>query len=465
MKKNKHSVLIIGWDGATYDVINPILKKGNMPVFQKMLDCGASGIVRSVNPPCTASAWSTFSCGMNPGSHRIFGWKKKHELDWASREPVRDEPDSKQFHGLTLWSYLSRLGKRVCVLNFPASYPAEPVNGVIVGGLLAPSSDCDFIYPYSEREIIMQKIPGYSPTIDFTLARKCEFDKYYSYIKSLFQQKVQLIKYYWKKEQWDLFSFVLMESDCFQHVFWQFMDESHPGYNIDAAKKLKGAIEEHFIQLDRLIGEIINFEDKDMTALILSDHGFGPTHYRIHMNYLLEQMDMLKVSGNKIKWNETKAYAGHTYEHCIYINLKGRDYCGVIEPGQEYEDTIHKISERLRSIRNPKNNEPVVSEIYYQTDIYSGPYAFLGPDLVYETSGGVYLHSDSIHTNDLIEDSTWQSGYHRRDGIFVFMGNKIKSGRGHIAELADFFPTICSILDVELPLYLEGSVLEGCLFK
>ena len=135
-------VLVIGLDGATFDLIKPWAADGYLPTLKRLLDEGAHGSLRSTVPPMTGPAWTSFATGVNPGKHRLY--------DWIAREP-----DSYRFlpvtavdcRAPTIYSLLGQLDRRVCVLNVPMTYPPLPVNGVQVSGMPAPSTKVPITYP------------------------------------------------------------------------------------------------------------------------------------------------------------------------------------------------------------------------------------------------------------------------------------------------------------------------------
>lgn len=469
MKKNKR-LIIIGWDGATYDVLKPLIDSGRMPNTKAMMENGASGIMESVDPPYTGPAWATFATGMNPGKHGLFSWKGRYTYAQNHLGYNRPDLESTRINGLTLWSYLSRQGKKICIINFPMTYPAEPVNGVLIGGLLAPSVNSDFVYPVCERDNLFRVAPLYRPDIEFKEARKGNMEAFLEHISISLEQKIKATRYYWEREEWDVFFPTFIESDCLQHVFWHCMDSKHPSYNDELAKKWGDVIAGHFQKLDMLLGDMLAEAKEDTYTLLLSDHGFGPAHYRVHINHLLKELGLMytkKIQENdkeyeQIDWSRTKAYAGDTYEHCIYINQKGRDYFGIVSPGKEYRELVELLTKHLKKIKDPISKEYIVTKVMTSEEVYSSEFSFMGPDIIYETVKGEYLHSNTLSPKNLVEPSEWQTGCHRKNGIYVISGKDVEIGSKAIAKLQDIYPTVLKILDLPIPTNLEGKVMSGC---
>src|SRR5438105_1769979 len=124
--------LIIGIDGGTMDIVEPLVRAGRLPNLARIMARGVSGTLSSVIPPITSPAWSTILSGKNPGKHGVFDFKRP-------RLGTREVPvNSTDIKADPLWRLLSRAGKTCCLLNVPMTYPPEPVNGHIVSGFPCP---------------------------------------------------------------------------------------------------------------------------------------------------------------------------------------------------------------------------------------------------------------------------------------------------------------------------------------
>src|SRR5262252_521423 len=126
-------LLVIGLDGATLDLVRPWVAAGRLPVLASLMARGAWAPLRSTIPAATFPAWSSLVTGVNPGRHGVF--------DFTERVPgtyrVRFVNGSHR-RVPALWSHLAACGKRVVVLTVPATYPPEPVPGVMVSGFDSP---------------------------------------------------------------------------------------------------------------------------------------------------------------------------------------------------------------------------------------------------------------------------------------------------------------------------------------
>ena len=149
-------VVIIGLDGATYRVLDPMRAAGAMPNISRLRESGAWGHLRSTTPTNSAAAWVSFMTGKNPAKHGVFEFQ------------VRSTPAGPKrvagYHniaGETLWDAVSREGKKVVGINVPIAYPATPVNGAMVSGIPIPSGSRSWTYPEGLADEIDRETDGY----------------------------------------------------------------------------------------------------------------------------------------------------------------------------------------------------------------------------------------------------------------------------------------------------------------
>ena len=152
----RERVLVIGIDGATFDLLTPWMEEGFLPNLAALMGSGSHGPLRSTIPPITASAWTSFQTGKNPGKHGLFDFTQyrpgSYETSYVNASSVLAEP---------LWQVLSRQGKRVVVINVPVTYPPRPVNGYLISGMLTPSMDVEFTYPPDLYQQMVREIGDY----------------------------------------------------------------------------------------------------------------------------------------------------------------------------------------------------------------------------------------------------------------------------------------------------------------
>ena len=153
--------MVIGLDGATFRVLDPLMKAGFMPNLEEAMGKGARGELLSTVPPVTALAWPSFFTGKNAGKHGLLGWQERLNEDFK-----RPWISAKKIDGPKLWHVLNQEGFRTCVVNVPVTYPPEPLDGVMVSGMLTPGLQAEFTYPPDLREALLAAVPGYRVDVD-----------------------------------------------------------------------------------------------------------------------------------------------------------------------------------------------------------------------------------------------------------------------------------------------------------
>lgn len=504
-------VVVIGLDGATWDVMRPWAAQGVLPTVQRLLDEGSWGVLRSVIPPITGPAWTSFMTGKNPGQHGIF--------DFTRREPnsYRTEPcNASHRHGESLWRIAGRAGKRVCALNVPATYPVEAVQGCLVSGMGTPASTTAYCYPPALREELLAAVPGYEvqPSGIFEpRGRECEMLRA---VREMTEMRTRAALYLLRREAWDLYMVVFMAVDMVQHYFWHFMDAGHERHDPGAAQELQTAIRECYRQLDDSVAQILDALDEETLVVLMSDHGFGPQERHLHTNVWLwengylcfkrnpvtrlkewtfrmgftpanvyealyglrtstkveeriqrnrhsirDWVDRVFLSFDDVDWRRTRAYSVGNLGP-IYVNVRGREPEGIVSPGLEYEALQEELSAALKSTRDPSTGQPVIGQVYRRQEMYGGSHLDNAPDLVYWARDARRMGYGlfKFPTNRWISPSD-RSGNHRMEGIVLLHGPGVRAGHAlPQAEIVDLTPTILSVLGVPVPGDMDGEVLR-----
>jgi predicted AlkP superfamily phosphohydrolase/phosphomutase len=269
-----------------------------------------------------------------------------------------------------------------------------------------------------------------------------------------------------------LLAFVFDTSDRIQHIYWSTRDPEHPAYNNAYAKKYQNVIEDHYRRMDKILQRVLESVEGKTVICVLSDHGFGSFRRAVHLNSWLVHNGLMVLkeptSGGgeplfkNVVWEKTMAYAvGFS---SIYLNLRGREGKGIVNPGGEAEKMLGKISNVLTSLQDPKTGRAVIRNVYTRKELYSGPYVDDAPDLILGFELGYRASWQTAiggAPSEIIEDNRrkW-TGDHMCDAPYmpgIFLSNR-KSCILH-PKVTDIAPTILACFQIPQPEDMEGNSL------
>ena len=284
------------------------------------------------------------------------------------------------------------------------------------------------------------------------------------------RERLEMFDYELARFSSGLLFYYVSSTDQRQHMFWRHIDKEHPAYDPTLAKKYGNTIENIYKEMDKLLAKAMEKVDKDTVLIVMSDHGFSPFRRSFNLNTWLKEsgyhtlINPWKQGREDLfmntNWSKTKAYSFGL--NSLYINQKGREAEGAVNPGPEKEALVREIADKLENFRDPKTGERPVLRAYIAKDVYQGPYVDLAPDIIvgynhgYRTSWATPL---GRIPKEIVEDNKekW-SGDHCMDpevvpGILL-TNRKIKAKS---PALYDLTPTILKIFGVEIPKEIKGK--------
>ncbi len=497
--------LVIGLDAASLDLIEPWVTAGHLPNIAHILNSGTYAPMRSTLPVMSPPAWTSMITGQNPGKHGIFDFVRLLPGSYRLLGTRRDQTEFR-----TIFDHASAHGRHVISMNVPMTYPPAQVNGVMISGLWTPENG-KFAYPPELREELLSW--GYRVNaIEFEPGHEQEWlDDTWEVTRSQTKALVKLME----REPWDLAWVVYRAIDEVEAFFWHHTDPHHPRHDPEAAKKYGSILLDVHKMVDAEVGKLLAAVDSDTTVALVSDHGGGPLYREVFLNVWLEQQGWLcrkqpnklgnarntvmrklgltrenlapkldfplawwirnripmrvqhalvpeadVTLANVVDWTQTRAYSFGNIGQ-IYVNLRGREPQGIVEPGAEYEQLLDELTAALYELKD--DGVPVVDHVYRRKDVYSGPYAEYGPDLNIMMRGMAYA-SEGWHEMSSTEifgtATTNCTGIHRPLGMMALSGPAVQqSGRQQEVQIVDVMPTLAWQLGIPIPDDVDGRLL------
>lgn len=511
-------VVVLCLDGATWNLIRPWTKEGELPTFKKLMEDGAWGELEAPIPPCTPVSCTCFLTGKNPGKTGIFEFYKKKEnssdIFYISGANIP---------GRTLLDILSEAGIKIGSIFFPYAYRMREINGFIIAGLEIPPGRS---YTYPERLQNELDSLGYKIMV-FQYKPGKEYEFIIQTNKEINMSK-RVLFYLMDKWDWDFLLIMFKLIDSVSHLFWKFMMQNHSQYNEKMAEYYGDAILNVYKRADSLLGSILKRTTDETTLILFSDHGSGPVEKEFNLNLWLAQNKyiiftdnlivkikkilnniitpktswkfismllplqtrsmksgkvkgtLLQKGGSKlflsfddIDWERTSLYALPCMNRYIplYINRKDRESKeGIVEKESEdhlIKNFVTKLLATTNGNRDNKTNEKVVKAVHRTTSLYNGELLGIAPDLLVELQekyiGKTRMYPIFPEGNKLLFKPTW-SGGHDINGIFLAYGKEIRKSKVRKIKIWDIAPTILHIFNLPIPRNMDGVVLKE-LFK
>lgn len=506
-------VLVIGLDGATFELIKPWVKEGILPNLAKLMDKGVSGELESTTPPVTLPAWMSFATGKNPGELGIYDLIERKNNSYFVHPSNPGSIKEK-----TIWNTLNRYGISTGLVNIPGTFPPKWVNGFMITGMFTPSLRVNFTYPKELGDELNRVVGQYELDVDYW--RYFDEERFLKEVYKVTEKRKNVAEYLIQNFDVQFFMVVFTSSDRIQHVMWKHMDANHPQHEPEKAERYSNAIKAYWKKLDHFIGELIKLFSGEI-IMVMSDHGFGPRTGTFYVNDWLKQKGFLKLRDKKrksllvllgrniekfyfllgktsfyrfissliyklvgreliyrlifrylsfermidaIDWTQTKAFSSPHSAHFgqIYINLMGREPKGCVKLS-EYEKLRSDVIEELSTLNNPINGEKIKMEIYTPEEIYSGPYVSQAPDIIFSINNAECEADTSLGHDSLFLQGSFDSrctGTHTKNGIFIISGPEVKEGTEIVGtKIIDLAPTLLHLFGIPVPKDMDGKVL------
>jgi len=492
-------LVILGLDGATWTVLDPIRRRGLMPNLDALLARSAHGTLRSTVPPVTSAAWSTMMTGCSPARHGVFDHRYydaqagRMKVNHAGRVRVP-----------TVWHQLSAAGRSVVSLNLPVTYPPLDVRGIVVSGMDAPHLEAALSGSPAFAERLRAEVPGYHLRVLWKRPPRdlAELTENSRATAEVFRARAEAALLADRMQpDWSAMMVQFQNLDPFQHRAWRFLnvDETgidDPGLNAAAGLTMRG--------LDDAIGLLCELADRRGAGVVaVSDHGFGPCLGRIHVNRILidagvarlpgpagkvalkaaQAADRLRLWGAKrddpearsasfetsvaaqfpFDWKRTLAFAPHQDTAAmVYLNSTARHPGAPLATPRQVDDARAAALEALAAAKHPETGVALFPQVLATAEAYNLDPAEQGyPDLIALPDEPYWVRTKLAPGRSWVEADPNLPGTHRPEGIVALCAPGVCPGRTVRADLQDITPTILALFGLPIPAHVEGRPL-GC---
>ncbi|ODS32038.1 MAG: cytochrome p450 hydroxylase MmcK [Candidatus Scalindua rubra] len=460
---SKRKTVIFGLDSAPPELV--FYKwLDYLPNIKHLVSNGIFGKLESTIPAITCPAWASMVTSTNPGKLGMYGFRNRNHYNYEGLSFV----DSNTINVETIWDILSKQGKKTIIIGVPPTYPPKPIcNGYMVSCFLTPDKNCQYTYPDKLKYEVEKVSDGY--ILDVSNFRNEAKEHILNTTYEMTRKRFKLARHFIQNEDWDFLMMVEMGTDRIQHAFWGFFDNRHPRYL--QGNKYENVIFDYYKYIDDEIGNTLPLLDENTLILLVSDHGAKMMEGGICINEWLINNGYLKlvhypdevtqISKQLIDWNKTMVWGEGGYYGRLFFNVKDREPSGII-PKQNYEYLRNELIAALEDLRDEKGQK-INTKVFKPEEIYT-ECRNIPPDLIVYYGDLSWRSIGSVGHNTIWADEN-DTGYddanHAQYGIFVMYGdNGYHSERRDDLRIMDVTPTVLDRMGIDIPWYMEGSVIK-----
>lgn len=476
-------VLLVGWDGADWRILDPLLDAGALPSLKALIARGRRGVLRSTIPTHSWSAWPSFLTGVEPPDHGVY--------DILEGRPGGGRMLPVTFHSIRERTFLSDLtatGRETVMVNVPLTFPPPAIKGKLVAGGVLPKWR-PFTHPEGlADELARAGAPFPINGMSWTTFRHRP-EPFLAEVMEVTRARIRATEHLVDTTDWDLFCAVFVATDRVQHCLSNFVAPDHPDYPRLSKDPLAERVRDVYRLLDDALGALVARARDDDLVLFISDHGFRSCTRAVHMDHVLRRLGFLEFSASRavfgpMQWGPMRALARRVYDRLglhgrvplpqsvnwpktraytsvrstgegVSVNLAGRELNGIVDPA-DFERVRDEVAAALASFVDPATGRRPVGRVLRREEVFKGRHLARAPDLLLEPAEGYSL----THARSAVEPADWLSGDHRMDGVIVAAGPGVRpDALGEPAHLIDVAPTVLAALGAPSSISRTGRVL------
>jgi predicted AlkP superfamily phosphohydrolase/phosphomutase len=478
-------VLSIGWDGADWRILDPLLEAGALPNLASLIERGGRTVLKSTLPTHSWTAWPSFLTGVDPADHGVFdildgrGGEKQFPVTYRS---IKER---------TFLADLTAAGVETLMVNVPLTFPPPAIAGKLVAGGVLPKWRA-FTHPESlagelEKAGCPWPINGMSWTTYHNRPQP-----FLEEVRQVTTARQKAMEHMLDTTDWRVACFVYFSTDRVQHCLAKYVSPDHPDYAELSRTSLGAEIRDVYRMLDDGLGRLLERANDDDLVLFMSDHGFQSCTGAVHMDRLLERLSFLHFSASNaifgpmqwgwvrgvarkvydglglhgrvalpqaVDWSKTRAYTSvRSTGEGVSINLAGREPHGIVDPS-DFERLRDEVAEKVGSFVDPRTGKRPVARIWRREEIFKGQHADAAPDLLLEAAPLYSL----THAKTVVEPADWLSGDHRIEGVLAAAGptvdrDALGGPSGGSFQLVDLAPSILAAVQAPASVRHSGTV-------
>jgi predicted AlkP superfamily phosphohydrolase/phosphomutase len=460
----KPKVVVIGLDCLSPRLVFERWREA-LPTFSALMAESAWGPLRSVDPPITVPAWACMMSGYSAGQLGVYGFRHREIGSYDRRYLAFADRITKP----RIWDRLNAAGLSAGLLAIPQTYPPKKIDGFMISGFCAPSTDAVYTYPDKLREEIEEVVGDY--VLDVHDFRSHDHARIAADIAAMTAQRFTLFRHFLATRPCDFMMLVEIGPDRMHHAFWRFSDPAHRLY--EAGHPLEHAIRDYYRYLDDELARTLAAIPQEAHVFIVSDHGARAMHGGYCINDWLIRRGLLRLKETPqgatkfdealVDWSQTKAWAWGGYYARIFLNLEGREPNGQIAAADR-EAFVATLKAEIEALPGP-DGKPLGNRVLLpHTLVPSGEPAGDYPDLMvyfgdldWRAVGTVGNPDVFTYSNDTGPDDA----NHDYDGVFIHRppGGHPQPGRREGLRLIDVGPTLAWLFDLAPDLEATGRAM------
>jgi len=292
---NGRRVLFVGLDGADWQLLDSYMQAGLMPNLAALAKEGRTAVLSTIHPPLSPLVWTTMMTGTSPLDHGILDFTRRNP-ETGDLEPIT----SGERRVPAIWNLATEAGKSVAVFGLWATWPAEPVRGLLVADRLSSFTSRDnpppgVVYPRAQEAWARETLEKADREVDFNALRaylpwlgQDEYDRWqaapdpYAHpVSALRRILIETRAYHalatlWlAREKPDLAIVYFQGTDTLGHIFAPYAPPRQEAVSEEDFQRFSKVPELYFAEVDRLLGDYRKLAEASGSVLMIaSDHGF-----------------------------------------------------------------------------------------------------------------------------------------------------------------------------------------------